>query len=201
MDEEDLNYKLLRQIQQTEQTTPTLSRVDLLFYSKLSEYLRRLDSLSVTEHDPQKHKLIQDETQNIKKIALGIYEHREKKIVHAALSASRGGKPDLKNLLDSEKILYENLLDVITQTRNTIFIKPMVQPPQKTKQNTPLPQPVEHHQKPEQNQTPIVSVTTDIPEFVGTDLRTYQLHKDDVLTLPQEMAVPLQKRDVIKRIK
>ena len=52
-----------------------------------------------------------------------------------------------------------------------------------------------------ENTNPIVRVTIDIPEFIGTDMKTYSLRKDDVLSLPKEMSEPLLKRDVIKQIK
>ena len=53
----------------------------------------------------------------------------------------------------------------------------------------------------EPNTHTIVRVTQDTPEFVGTDMKTYTLRKDDILTFPEEMSEPLMKRGVVKRIK
>ncbi|MCJ2534194.1 MAG: hypothetical protein LN364_03050, partial [Candidatus Thermoplasmatota archaeon] len=51
------------------------------------------------------------------------------------------------------------------------------------------------------NTNAIVQVTQDTPEFVGTDMKTYSLRKNDVLTLPEEMSIPLLERGVVKQIK
>jgi len=51
------------------------------------------------------------------------------------------------------------------------------------------------------NKNSIVRVVQSTPEFVGTDMKTYMLRKDDVLTLSDEMSKPLIKRDVVRQIK
>ena len=58
------------------------------------------------EENNDRVKLFQEEIKNIEKLATSIYELREKKIVQAALSKVRGGKPDLKNALMLEKRLF-----------------------------------------------------------------------------------------------
>ena len=193
MDKDEINYKFLRHLQQLEQTSPQLSKIDAQFYQKLSEYLSKLDAEAAKEQNPQKNKLIQEEIQNIKKIVLNIYEQREKKIVHAALSASRGGRPEMNNLLDIEKKLYDDIVVLITKIREDVLVKKNPEPVKQKTQEPPT-------QKQEPNPNQIVRVTTDIPEFIGTDMKTYLLMKDDVLTLAKEMATPLLKRGVIQQI-
>ena len=53
----------------------------------------------------------------------------------------------------------------------------------------------------EPNTNAIVRVVQDTPEFVGTDMKTYFLRKDDIITLPDEMSGALIKRDVVKQIR
>jgi DNA replication initiation complex subunit (GINS family) len=60
-------------------------------------------------------------SQVIKKIFIGICELREKKIVKTTLSKARGGKPDLKNMLDEEKKSFDSTLDVLMQTCIKLF--------------------------------------------------------------------------------
>ena len=194
MDEEDINYKVLRKIQQQEKNLPLLTKIDRNFYTKFSEYLTNLQIIAEKEEDSQKIKLFNDEIQNTKKISINIYELREKKIVQAALSKVRGGKPDLKNLLDIEKKLFESLVDQITISRRDI----LEQKVEKTETKS-SPEPVEKEKKP--NVNTIVRVTQNTPEFVGTNMKTYSLRKDDVLTLPNEMSGLLLKRGVVKQIK
>ena len=102
-------YKTLRKIQLSEEKFPLLTKIEQNFYSKLAEYQKNLDNIPETE------------IQTIKRIFTIICELREEKIVKAALSKARGGKPDLKNMLDEEKKLFDSVLDVLMQTRIKLF--------------------------------------------------------------------------------
>lgn len=196
MDQEDINYKTLRKIQQQEKTFPLLTKIDRNFYQKFSEYLKNLQRIAEKEENSQKIKLFDDEIQNTKKIAFNIYELREKKIIQAALSKVRGGKPDLKNLLEIEKRLYDSLVKQIIVSREEIL-------EQKLEKKTDVKLSPETGEKKKKipNTNAIVRVTQDTPEFVGTNMKTYSLRKDDVLTLPKEMSEPLLKRGVVEQIK
>ncbi len=196
MDIEEINYKTLRRIQQLEKNQPLLTKIDINFYQQLSAYLKNLEKIVEKEENPQKIKLFNDEIQNTKKIAFSIYELREKKIVQAALSTVRSGKPDLKNLLDIEKKLYDSLVEQISISRKTIFEKKS----EEIKKNEVKPEKIEKKEK-KTNTSPIVRVVEDMPEFVGIDMKTYSLRKEDVLTLSKEMSDSLLKRGIIKQIK
>ena len=195
MDEDDINYKVLRKIQQQEKNLPLLTKIDRNFYQKFLEYLKNLQRIAEKEDDANKLKLFDDEIQNTKKIAFNIYELREKKIIQTALSKVRGGKPDLKNLLDIEKRLYDSLVKQIIVSREEIL-------EQKLEKKTDVKSAPETGKKEKKSNTnAIVRVTQDTPEFVGTNMKTYSLRKDDVLTLPKEMSEPLLKRGVVEQIK
>ena len=60
-----------------------------------------------------------EEVQKVKMIATQIYLLREKKIILAALSKIRGGKPDLRNILDEEKNLFDSTLDMLMKSRKS----------------------------------------------------------------------------------
>ncbi len=92
---DDTVYKTFRKIQLEEEKSPLLTKIEWNFYSKLSEFQKNPNNMT------------EKEIQNIGKIFVGICEIREKKIVQAALSKARGGKPDLKNMLDEEKKLFD----------------------------------------------------------------------------------------------
>ncbi len=195
MDEDDISYKALRKIQQQEKTLPLLTRIDQNFYKKFSEYLKNLQRIAENEENSQRIQLFNDEIQNTKNIALNIYELREKKIVQAALSRVRGGKPDLKNLLEIEKKLFDSLVEQIIVSRKEL-LEQKIEKKIKTKSTQ-----VMGEKEKKNNTNAIVQVTQDTPEFVGTDMKTYSLRKNDVLTLPEEMSVPLLERGVVKQIK
>ena len=72
MGQEDINYKVLRGIQQKEKNSPMLTGIDKNFYNKYLDYLKNLQSILDNEKDDRKQKLFFDEIQNTKKIALNI---------------------------------------------------------------------------------------------------------------------------------
>lgn len=196
METNKISYKTLRRIQQLEKTSPLLTKIDVNFYHKLSEYLKNLESIIKQEENSQKSKLFYDEIQNTKKLAFGIYELREKKIVQAALSKVHGAKLDLKNVLEIEKKLYDSLVGQIILSRKKI----LEEKSDEVKKDEPKTETLKKEEK-KRNTNPIVRVLEDIPVFVGTDMKTYLLRKNDVLTISKEMNGPLVKRGVVKQIK
>ena len=198
MDEhEEINYKTLRRLQQGEQTSSGLTKINVNFYQELFSYVKTIEQSVDNEKNPLKLKLFADEAQNTKKIANSIYELREKKIVQAALATARGASPDLKNLLDIEKKLYSALVEQIAVSRKEIFEEPTDRHLKKQLASPPVVDPP----KRDLNTNQIVRVLEDTPEFIGTDEKTYSLRKEDVLSLPSEMTEPLLKKGVIKQVK
>ena len=108
---DDTSYMTFRKVQLEEEKSPLLTKIEQKFYSKLSEFQKNPNNMT------------EKEIQNIGKIFVGICEIREKKIVQAALSKARGGKPDLKNMLDMEKKLFDSIVDIILQSRKRFFNK------------------------------------------------------------------------------
>ena len=104
-------YKTFRKIQLSEEKFPLLTKIDKNFYSQISEYQKNPDDLS------------EKEIQDIERTVSSVYGIREKKIVKAALSKIRGGKPDLKNMLDEEKKLFDSVIDSLLQSRKNFVIK------------------------------------------------------------------------------
>jgi DNA replication initiation complex subunit (GINS family) len=102
-------YIAFRTIQQREEKSPILAKIEQRFYFKLSELQKRPGNMS------------EEEIQNIEKIFMGICELREKKIVQAALSKARGGISDLKNMLDVERKLFDSIVDILLQSRKRFF--------------------------------------------------------------------------------
>jgi DNA replication initiation complex subunit (GINS family) len=194
---EGITYKTLRRIQQAEQTASGLTKIDATFYQDVAAYIKSVEQSIEYEKNPAKLKLFSDELSNMKKIISSIYELREKKIVHTALSTVRSGTPDLKNFLDVEKRLFDSLVDQICCSRQEVFEDKKESPPASSVPS----QPEEQSSAREPNTNPIVRVVEDTPEFVGTDEKTYALRKEDVLSLPSETAGPLLKKGVVKQVK
>ena len=201
MTDNELSYKILRHIQQTEQQSPTLTRIQHDFYKQLKAYLQELQDIVSKEQDTKKQALYADELNNTSKIGQHIYELREKKIVQVALSTVRGALPNLEYLLTEEQTFYQSLVDNITENRTHILNQSS-----KIIKEGPKPGTEKSSSKPEKqmiskNTNPVIRITDDIPCFVGTDMLTYRLRKNDVLSLPQDMAKTLEKRKVATLIK
>ena len=220
MDAEEINYKTLRRIQQSERQSPTLTHIDPFFYKELSRYLQKLQTRLDQETIPQKQMLLHEELQNIKKIAQNIYEHREKKIILAAISKARGGSPALKNMVKEEKTFFTKILELIFDARDVIFeqktdniktqkkheeiqekSEPVIKKEEsETSISSEKKQETESLEKPTKNTNPIIRIVKEIPQFVGTDTKTYQIRKGDILSIPPDMAKMLEKRHVAQKL-
>ena len=201
MEEEEINYRTLRKIQQLEKNTPVLTDFPANFYKNLSEFLKSLNNRLEKEESNQKLTLLKDEITNISKIAINIYELREKKILLAAVSKARGGNPDLKNMVDEEKNLYESVLKSMEHSRKKILEnKTEIDETRIEIKNEKESTEKEETDEEYENKNPITRVTQNIPEFIGTDKKRYNLRKDDILTLPEDMAEMLFKRGAVERI-
>ncbi len=198
MEEDDINYRILREIQQMEKNSPILSELKSAFYLEISEYLEELTDRLQNESSSQKQTLLKEEIQNIQKIAINIYELREKKILFAAISKARGGNPDIKNMINIEKNLFDSILNVLKTTRIKFLKKQSIE-----KKNI---EPKEEPAKPtnpeeiQKNSNPVIRVTEDMPEFIGTNEKKYNLRKNDILSLPDDMCEMLYRRGVVKKI-
>ncbi len=198
MEEDEINYRSLREIQQLEKNSPVLTELKSYFYTDLSKYLNELEKRLKNESSLQKKTLLKDEIENTKKIAIHIYELREKKILFAAITKTRGGNPDIKNMLNIEKNLFDSLINVLKTTRIQLFKQ---EPTEKntidSEEKAVETKKLEEKQK---NSNPIVRVIEDVPEFIGTNEKRYYLRKNDVLSLPDDMCEMLYRRGVIKKI-
>ena len=70
MEEDEINYRTLRKIQQLEKNSSVLTQIKPDFYNRLSEYLKELNGRLDNESSSQKQMLIREEIQNTKKIAV-----------------------------------------------------------------------------------------------------------------------------------
>ena len=202
MVDEEINYGTLRKIQQLEKNSPVLIDLPVGFYKEVSEYLEGLNKRLGEEQSSQKQTLLKDEISNTERIAVNIYEQRERKVLLAAVSKARGGNPDLKNMLDVEESLYNSVLNVMRESRKTFLKNKKVE-----KKDDKLEIIESEKEGKKQLQKPrledsnsIVRVTQTIPEFIGTNTKKYNLREGDVLSLPEDMCNMLSKKGVVKKL-
>lgn len=197
--EEEISYKSLRKIQQLEKNSAILSELYTGFYDDLFNHIQILDERLGKESSSQKEILLSDEVKNIKKIVLNVYEQREKKILLAAVSKARGGKTDLKNMLNIEKKLYTSVLENLEKSRKNILEKKNDKN-EKNEENNDRELEEEPIDENNDNSNPVLLIKQNIPEFIGTDTKSYNLSKNDVVSMPENMCEVLVKRGKAERI-
>jgi DNA replication initiation complex subunit (GINS family) len=200
LEEEEISYKTLRKIQQMEKNSPVLTEIFSNFYLNLTKFLNDLNNRLKDEKSSQKQTLLADEIQNIKKIAINIYEQREKKVIFTAISKARGGNPDLKNMVDEEKKLFNSIFEIMEKSREK-FLENKIEKIEKDVE-TKKEENEEQEEKVENIENPntIVKVNENIPEFIGTDKKKYNLRLDDVLSVPEDMSQILLKKGVVEKL-
>lgn len=174
-----LNYSKLRNMEQKEKSTSLLLDVGVDFYKQTAEYVRELEERIEEEkiRNPSSKKIIllSDELRNTKRVWESIFERREKKIILSALSFARGGKEMPKNLTREEKIFYDAIVEILKEHRKRVF---------------------ENREK----EFIVIKIMEDISQFIGSDMKKYSLKKEDVISLPSDVAGILIKRGVAEEI-
>jgi DNA replication initiation complex subunit (GINS family) len=208
----EIGYEALRRRQQAEQKFPKLQRLEPDFYRHLEDYLKGLAEDHQREHAANPHSpkatLLGDELQNTRRLAEDLYEHRERKVVTAALTAARGGSPDVGPMLREEQELFDALLQVLREAKRRALHRPAGPPrplaaPSVAAAPVPSPAapgpvaaPPEEHPAaapPPADAGPadgrlVVRVVDDVGEFVASDLRAYTLLREQVVSLPADAA-------------
>ncbi len=188
-----VNYEDLSEIRRKESSSPMPIKIEPDFYKSLARYLNSLEEELMKERkkDPNSNRatLLADELKNATRLSEEIYGKREKKIIQAALAAARGGKPKLKYLMEEEKILYDDTLEILKRNREKIFAKKAKKELKKSKLGE------------SKKDTVIVRGLKDVPSFIGEDMKNYEIKTEDILTLPRKTASILIKRGVVEEIK
>ena len=202
MMEEEINYGNIRKLQLLEKNSPVLTDLPLGFYKELSEYLDVLNKRLENEQSLQKQTLLKDEISNTERIAINIYEQRERKILLAAVSKVRGGNPDLKNMLEVEENLYNSILNVMMKSRNNFLKNKKTEKKDDKVENKESKNEEKKQEEMLSREEPnqIVRVTQTLPEFIGTNTKKYNLREGDILSLPEDMCLMLSKKGAVKKL-
>ena len=196
MEVNDISYKTLRKIQQNEEKTSILTKIDEIFYEKISEHINNLNVRYKDENNKQKKLILENEINNMNKILRDIYEIREKKILNAIISKVRGGNPNLINLVDAEKNLFDSIFEIMIRTRKHNIESKKIKDNIINNVNIKT----EGGGKNIDN-VKIMMIKEDIPEFIGINGRKYNLRKDDIITIPKNTSELLLKRKIVIELK
>ena len=198
MAEEGVSFGRITRIYREETSKNTLTKLEADFYDKLNDYYKDLKSRVDKEisKDPHASKavLLQDEFRKVKQKRDQIYRARERKIVLMASAKVGGTEVDTKVLTKDERILFNKLVDNLEAARQDIFsdvnapaVKEKPKPKEEKKLEEPAPPKKEAEPEEVEDGTAVVQVLEDIPPFAGIDV-TYELKKEEVVTLPMKVA-------------
>ena len=213
-------FTVVSEVYRNERRSKVLTRLPTNFYIMSDEYLaKQCEEYSQAILIPSNPKtmMLQDQVKKVEKRLKHIYEIRERKIALAALD-SMGGSKSPDNMTRKDNELYELLIATLKSFRDgieppVISKTPIPSPKAEMKpaprvevKSTPEPEIAEQAliAEPEVPEDPIkaddiitVHVLEDIPNFVGVD-HTYDLRKDDMVTLPSQFANLLSSKGKVR---
>ena len=183
---ERFTYETISQIHQKVRKAANLIKLEPPdFYLKLTEYVNALRKNYETayETDPTSPNtmLLGDEFRKVSRLTKDIYDRRERKIVLLALANARGGSPDTKFLTKSERELFDDIINILKKRRSQGL---------KIEKSAPL----------STSGYMLVRILDDVGTFVATNLKTYTLLREDVVSLPVKTGSVLSDKGKVERL-
>ena len=167
-----LTYETIRRIVGEDRTMQKLVALPDDFFSKVREYLKRKAQISGSKEDAW-------ELASAKRALQDLLDVREKKILNLALYSIRSGT-EPENMMPEERDFFTKVMANIRdfqESRKQVL-------------------------EGKEERTNNIAVLEDVPEFVGTDLKTYGPFKQgDITTLPEDVSKVLIERGTAKSMK
>ncbi len=216
MSEDDIGFSEISDVHRNERRSKVLTRLPKMFCEMTEGYLAGLKTEYDTEsRNPSNPKamMLHDNIKKLDKRVREIYEMRERKIVIASLGS--GKTPD--NMTQKDRALFNELVEVLAHYRTSDEprapkkVAPVVKEETVAAAETaePMAETVECQTKfveaegkkvhEKGKDAAMVQVLEDIPSFVDVD-HTYDLKKNDVVTLPNQFASLLSSKGKVRII-
>ena len=209
---EDMSFEEIMGLFRQENKSPQLAKVDPALYEKISNYIKTLRKESERELAmgpmSQASMMLNDQLKKAIDKAKRVYELRQRKIALLALRKVAGDNPDTANLTPDELVLFSSLTSVIGAHKDSKadfeeFGPRFTQPKDvDVLPEVPSPKACEpKHEKEEEElqELVLVRVLEDVPTFAGVD-KDYKLRKEDIISLPSNIAKTLVSHGKIKII-
>lgn len=215
-----MNLEELRRIREQERSTDSLQDLRADFYDEVSNYLGELrserDEIATQADDPFTDgdvRRLSDELQAAERTVEALYERRVGKIVKLASFAAADMAVEADGLTTEETELFETILETIRAFSDDIDATlhatnrdldestyrgdsgGMEGNDREGESQDIEPSEDTPNSDPDENEDAVirktVRITDDVGPIVGVDERNYELSCDDIVTLPEENAVPL----------
>jgi DNA replication factor GINS len=169
----DLSYDEIRRIHRLEKNTSKLVEVEQDFFGSLNEFIKLEKEDYISSLKDFSVSKARNFT-NLKKMVEEIFSLREKKILSLALVSARTNELNEEHMALQEKSLYNEMIKVLNKHKslmNQVFEGPSELPKAKALNNVSI------------------RVLSDIPSFIGTDMKEYgPFKKDEEVELPFKIA-------------
>jgi DNA replication factor GINS len=203
---EEITLERILQVYREESRKKALSPLERDFWERVQRYVAGLEEdlrkESAVDPNSAKAALLRDELKKVLKRREQIWQYRGRKIALMACSAASGASVDTSPLTPLEEESFNAMLQVMEEGRQKAFQMEVEEAPQETK---PEAERKEEKRVPRTRKKPredrvLVRILEDIPPFLGLDV-TYNLRKEDVISLPEEVAKVLIGKGKAERVK
>lgn len=187
MPEEALTFSELRKIQKQEKRQEALTELDDNFLLNVSDYFSRKKEMSGEDR----------EYRNAKRVFEKIISLRENKIIkNAKIAAKSESNVSKADLLPMEQELYRELKNSFKEHRNRAEERAEGNDSATTEPEIEYEDEEEEESEPEEPEDDeddedyeFIRITSDVPEFMGTDLETYgPFDEGDKAKVPEDNA-------------
>ena len=210
----DMSYEDIMGLFRQENKSSQLIKVDPALYEKIGDYIKSLRKESEREiaMNPmsQASMMLNDQLKKSIDKAKRVYELRQRKIALLALRKVAGDNPDTNNLTPDELVLFSSLTSVLGAHKDSKAdfeeLGPRFTQPKDVEILPEVPTDGTCEKKAAAKTVAetadalvLVRVLEDVPTFAGVD-KDYKLRKEDVVSLPKNIANTLLSHGKIKII-
>ncbi len=197
---EEVTFERITRVYRDENSKKALTPLEVDFWDKVAQYVEglRRDVAAQRAKDPHAKAtmLLEDELRKVEQKRAQIHEYRERKIAALAISKARGAELETRGLARPEQELLAQLVAAFTAARESAAGSAVPSVAAKTVEGDVTPAAPTPHPT---SGSVLVRILEDMPPFAGVD-RTYRLSKEDVVSLPPQIAKVLLDRGKAARI-
>lgn len=208
---EEIPLERILQVYREESRRKGLTPLEPDFWERIQAYVAGLerDLTEESQRDPNSAKaaLLRDELKKVLKRREQILQYRERKIALMACSTAAGAEADTSVLTPLEARTFREFMEVLETSRQRAFGEES--PPEEEgegveEEAAPVaedgPSPAEEGEAATAaGNRALVRVLEDVPPFTGLDV-TYRLRKEDVISLPEDVARVLLEKGKAERV-
>ncbi len=189
---EPLTYEELFDAVRVEKSREALQELPEDFYERATKYIedkRKFVEIKLKDKSNFTKEEIDKEVrqlENVKRLVRDLYALRERKILALAIYyvKTHSNLIDKSALLPHEEELFNNIVNVLSTSRNSILDPIIEGKPAKTQQEQD-----QQQQEEEQEQDYTIKILDEIPKFLGPNNVVYgPFSKGDILDLPKQIA-------------